>query len=308
MFVLLTGYFQIKADRWRTQGMVRLWLEVSFYTLLCGLIGFSCGAEPLSISSIRLLAAHTLFPIGMNNWWFITAYLTLSLMIPFLNRLLNGLSRQQYLQMLVIFGILWSLIPTFFPFDYGFSNLIWFIYIYSIAGFIRLHAGLGSKKNLPFFFLAGGFCYLLNYALTVCIDLLVPVFPFLSRHVDHLYQSNSLLMLCSSILIFMEFRCLRIKSSLINQLASVTFIVYLLHDAQPVRIVLWPWLKAMIPISSIWFIPLTTISIILVYCVCLAAALLIQHFLNPVLTRTSSAIAKKISAFSHSVFKEPSGQ
>ena len=95
IFVLISGYFLITAEKLKTQKVLKFILQVLTYSVLI----FGCfaifGSESLGIKSV----IKSLFPLVHSIWWFASAYFVLYLLSPYLNRLLNSLDKKTYLRL-----------------------------------------------------------------------------------------------------------------------------------------------------------------------------------------------------------------
>lgn len=125
IFVLISGYFGINL---RIKALISLILQVTFYSLLLTLLGvyvFSLGS-PIDI-------IKSLLPVSGNYYWFITVYVELLLLSPFVNKLLVHLSNQQYKSLIVIlaFLIFWFGLLRKTNISIDGKNIVYFIFIYS---------------------------------------------------------------------------------------------------------------------------------------------------------------------------------
>ena len=108
----------------------------------------------MKIANIKLpveIKNENLFlPIpGISSYWFVVSYMVMLLFMPLLNNFLRNTSKKQLRMFLLALTIIWVIIPQlnfFFPVKIGFdvSQLgysvgISFIYLYLIAGYIRLY-------------------------------------------------------------------------------------------------------------------------------------------------------------------------
>ena len=89
-FVLISGYFLINS-KFKLKKVLNLYLVTIFYSILlfiphCILYGFS-------LSNF----IKSCLPLLMGTYWFITTYVVLYLLSPFLNILIKNLSKKQYL-------------------------------------------------------------------------------------------------------------------------------------------------------------------------------------------------------------------
>ena len=125
-YVLISSYFLVKS-KFRIKKFLKLWLEVIFYSVsiylllvMFGLIQFNFGD-----------AIQSILPIISKQYWFITVYLVMYLLSPFLNKLIYALDKEEYRKLLIIIMIIFSgmtLLPSKWTLDetYGYG-IIWFI-------------------------------------------------------------------------------------------------------------------------------------------------------------------------------------
>ena len=138
-FILITGYFSLRKDTCLAK-FLTIYSEMVFYGLLCfALACFLPWAAPMSIHLIK-----SLIPLAPTqfNYWFVTKYLGLLLLSPFLNSLFDGLSRREKI---AFAGVLCFLNLSLFSngaFPWGSQygggwSLMWFICLYILGRTLR---------------------------------------------------------------------------------------------------------------------------------------------------------------------------
>ena len=170
-----------------------------------------------------------------------TAYISLYLLIPFINKLVSTLNKKLYLIFLLILVVLLSIVYSIYPTNHileanrGYS-LIWFIFLYLLAGYIRLYF---HKKVSRFKLL---FIY---FTMVILQVQLMNLYSFINN-VDYLRSItsyNSIFTLIASISFFLLFKNLKIKNKVVNNIilffSPLTLGVYLIHDNFIVRDFLW---------------------------------------------------------------------
>ena len=212
-FVLVTGYFGLhninKSVPFRRIG--KLWLTVIFYSvviaLLCLAFDFTGGFD------IDLyFAIDTVFPVLTKQYWFATSYILLMLFAPFLTRGMEQLSQKDYQLLLAVLLGYFSLARTivffyWFPLDTGGYDVLWFIVLYLLGGYI-------ARFGIPFASTAGKAAIL--YAAPAA---LIPVVILALRYVniatgsfesvtDNAYSYNHVLCVLSSLGLFSLFRAM----------------------------------------------------------------------------------------------------
>ena len=128
-FVIIGGYLLCMKE-FDSRRVIKLWLQTLFYSIICGLIAFKIGVIDVSVKSIIMM----LLPITYNEYWFISSYLILMLLVPFLNPLLKGMSRNKHRAFIGLGLLVFSIIPTIHEIP-GWILIIIYCYLYS---YIRL--------------------------------------------------------------------------------------------------------------------------------------------------------------------------
>ncbi len=122
------------------------------------------------------------------------------LISPYLNILLNKLSKKDYSKMLIIFAFLWIIIPSFIPtLNYGYSSLFWFVYLYSIAGYIHLYQSNTKGSWMKYLSLGIAF-YLANYCLQLMLSIFGNNISIISTIIQKMYEMNFILIFLASLL------------------------------------------------------------------------------------------------------------
>ena len=176
IFVLISGYFLIKAPAVRTEKALRLWAAMFFYSLGLYLLGVGCGLVPFG----RMALLEHLMPLCTSRWWFASCYLLLYLLSPFLNRLLGALRREEYLRLLGLGLVFWCLLPCLTGYAIDKGQVGWFVLLYALAGFLRLHCDLSRLRAGRCLGWAAGFV-LLAFALYRGFGVLSARWGFLAR-------------------------------------------------------------------------------------------------------------------------------
>ena len=234
LFILISGYFLIKG-KFSYKKLILLLVEVLFYQAFIYTICYFAGIY--HYTSFRDLI-FVIFPTIFAQYWFITAYVLLYLLSPFLNKFANSLDQNTYKKFLLLLLFIWSFIPTVFGIFHNtsedllyYNRFIWFIVLYFTAGYIRLY-GFNIFKKRKNTLLIAGICFSLIIISIFTIHYFRKSFELLGlTEIAYFWPPNSILVFGLSISIFYLFLNMNIKSSrIINILASTTLGVYILHD------------------------------------------------------------------------------
>lgn len=272
VFVLISGYFLVSGKSMKISKILVFWLQIFTYSAVIFLIFLLCGKTEVNGYTLRTY----LLPVSFEGWWFVSAYFVMLVMSPFINRFLHALTARAYRLFLLIATVFWVLIPTVFvEKSYFFSNweynsAVWFLYLYALAGYIRLH-GLPQRRKPGTLILAAAVIWALTMGITVMLDYAAVNNPIYVQHETHLFEMQSLPTVLISVLLLVAFQRIKLGySKLINTVSSLTFGVYLLHDNKLFREVLW---KQWVPgTASVGTWKLVVVPLIAIPCVFILGA------------------------------------
>lgn len=109
-YVIISGYFLVES-KFKFKKIFSIWTEVLFYSVII-YFGLLC-THQIEFRYRHLL--HNMLPVIFGNYWFVTVYLMLYILSPFLNKLVNSLNKKQYTYLLLIILVFFSILPTFIP-------------------------------------------------------------------------------------------------------------------------------------------------------------------------------------------------
>lgn len=237
-FVLITGYFMCKSSI-SLRKFVKLLLQIELYNILFGCIFLYTGHISLSVSSLIQIVN----PIPSVNTGFTSCFLLFYLFIPFLNILLNNLSKSQHLLLVILCLGIYTMLGTVPRISVTLNYITWFCILYVVASYIRLY-GIWRSEDKMFW---GG------ASLVLIIISVLSVLMMLSWGISSgvrldwslvmffVSDSNKLLAFLVSISTFMFIKNIHIRQSKwINTIASCTFGVLLIHaNSDTMRQWLW---------------------------------------------------------------------
>lgn len=223
-FILITGYFLVKS-RFKFEKLIKIVIEVFTYSVIMFIITLLFTDRSIGIKELL----KTFLPIIYSNYWFVTNYIGLYIISPFINKLIEALNENEYKNLLIVSFVILSVIPTVTAANFVYSNLIWFIFLYLIAGYIRLY--YNSKiKNEHYLYIAIS-VYILIFILAEIIFIISQYIPQWKNNVSFFGEINKVTAVICSISLFMYFKNLNIKyNKYINIVAASTFAIYLIHD------------------------------------------------------------------------------
>ena len=230
LFILITGYFMI-TEKMSIKRVILLITETFFYNLLNVLLNYF-------IAGKEILILDVLFPVILGKYWFVTAYIVLYILSPYLNILIKNLKKVEHLKLIILLVSIWCIIPTIFGLTKGtsetllnYTRLVWFIIIYFIGAYIRLYdiKIINKLKNRLIII------FLMTSIMLLSIPIIYKYRVFFNSlgtiEWAYLWTPNNVFMLILSICLFYSFLKLDIKSiKIINIIASTTLGIYMLHD------------------------------------------------------------------------------
>lgn len=217
-FVLISGYFGVKYSR---KKLIKLTLTTTVYCTLIAALRFG-------LFSVQ--TANALLVVPSYNLWFITCYLILMILSPYLNEFCVLLKKKDYLRMLLYLFFLLCVFPTIsikgatndIVLRQGGKNLVYFLFIYLLGRYIFLHSRLILSR------LKLGGIFVLSTLLIISLNIMVSY--YFHKKLFIFSFDCSPLILISSLCIFSIFKSLEYHSKIINWFASSVFGIYLLSD------------------------------------------------------------------------------
>ena len=168
-FVLITGYFMARS-RLKVNRIVGIWVQTLFYS-----IAIPCIMWFFIGDAARPYLLKGLTPVSSNIYWFVTIYIGLMMMSPFLILLVNKMEKAIFKQFLLMFGLInitfiWK-IPWGDVYGGG-TSLLFFMFLFCMGGYIRIFGIKRGKGHYgKYFFLLS----LLLFVWTLTLDFSVGV-------------------------------------------------------------------------------------------------------------------------------------
>lgn len=269
-YVMLSGYYLVNST-FRLQKLVALWMETVFYAFTLKLLFMVTGQEHLSILSL----ISCFFPILTGRYWFITIYVGLYLVSPFLNKLIHAMSKKEHTVLNICLFVLFSLWSSIHPAIAGMNSgggwgLAWFVVLYLAAAWFRLYYMPKHKPALLF----GAFFLIPLLIAAGQLAANAAGIGVLQKIIGNWFRYDSAPAHLMTMALFAAFLNLKIKneraSKAICSVAPLTLGVYLIHDHTNVSPWLWASLNLPLKMDSAYF-PLIQLGCVLaIFIVCIA--------------------------------------
>lgn len=217
VFGLISGYFGIKFS-WKR--LLKLYLCCSFYCLL-GLLFCRQGGAKSELLEVLMPFSHN------GNTWYISCYVGLLLMSPFLNKAIESMSKHEYQYTLILFAIVNVYLGRFWKVDsynvYGYS-VSQLVFLYIIGGYIRRYVTMDwmklHRRGIIFVILG---CIIIWNGLTIMQHFVtVPHWSPTSY--------NHVVILVGAVCVLMLFLTWSFQNRSVNWFASGSLAVYLFHQ------------------------------------------------------------------------------
>lgn len=234
IFVILSGYFLIKS-KFNFKKLLKLFLQTTFFSLVFSFL--------IQIFYYRKINYFTIINDSLSffnyDYWFVTAYSILFILIDYINDFINSLTKERHLRLILILTFIFSISTTFFNFYPNFDDISWFFVLYLIGSYIKINKPdfLNKKICLSIGFIS----YLFLILLSIFFELLGKINPIFWNYIfyfsDRMQKTTTLFI---AIFLFAGFKNLKIKNNnFINFIGSSTFSVYLLHENKYLRNFFW---------------------------------------------------------------------
>jgi len=231
LFAMLTGWLCAEKRSFSTRRLLDLLLCTLFYCLL--ITAALALWQPTALAGQRKLEA-SLLPLFYGHYWYLSAYIMVFLLMPYLNRLLQRLSLRQLRTLTATLFVLLSVVGTVSyadPFRTGGGyGPIWLLFCYIVGVALQRGSASSSGRGRPLLWMcAAAGCIALSAALWYLL-------PETSVYLPKLTQYNSpLLVVCAACLLplFSRLRLPRLLQKPAVSLSGAAFAVYIIH-AHPI--------------------------------------------------------------------------
>lgn len=290
VYVLISGYFGMNQS-FSLVRVLRVWRPVLFYSISIGIVCLLLGVQQFDIYMVFTY----LFPTVTQHYWFVTAFLVLSVLMPFLQEGVKQLEQKTFLcilgLLLLFCSISKSVLPMQLPWDQAGYDVLWFICLY-LTGLYLQKYGLPWLQGKAW---KGLLVYVIGSMLTflsmVVFMVLYQKTGSFEAMVHYAYTYNHVLCYIAAIGLFVAFDSLPHElgkiTPVIIKASGATFGVYLIHEHMNLRY-LWPkWFacEQYANADVVRFVVHMVCSVLCVYFVCTGIELLRQEICKRVFGR-----------------------
>ena len=242
VFMLISGYFLVssKFDLKKVFGRgKKIYLAMLFYSLVLAAFYFAITPDAITVPEIF----KAFMPFTSKEWYFLSIYLIILLLSPFINIVLQQLDKKQYLIFTgIIFFVMsvWSTLAYVDGIDdvvsiikivdpYMGKSLGGLILFYMIGGYLRRFTSGKDKPQFRYLALFFAFC---------AVDFLL--YTYVPQYGDKVFgMFNNPLVVGEAITIFLFFRDIHFYSPFVNTVAGTTIGIYAIHENPYIRNMIW---------------------------------------------------------------------
>lgn len=232
-FVLISGYFLVDS-KFKTKNIIKLNLQILFYSIISLIVIYLFNG---SIGIVQFV--KSLFAPVYGIYWYPTAYIGLYLCVPILNMIIYN-SKDKLKHILICMFIVLSLINFIMPkSNFLYSNIAWFIFLYLGGAFLKKNKNTYYEKKAIWLFMVN---ILIMWSTSIGLLAVGSRYNIISITDKAYYFSNlnSPFMFSAGLGMFLIFKKVKCRQSVtINYIAASTFAVYLCHDNDFVREIIW---------------------------------------------------------------------
>lgn len=237
-FIMISGYFMIDS-KFTVKKLWKLVGQVIFYSYIMLLL-FSAILNP--VYKIDEKAINTsIYPIAYSQYWFITCYVVIMILSPYINKFIRCMERKELRNLLITMIILWPITMTFLGGNFAFNQLSWLIVLYIMAAYIKLYIKFDDKaiKKNKIIMIVSSVFLVLSPIIYNTLGRITGIEEYTKSSRD-LASISSILVLVVSVSIFLYFiNKKKFSNNIINNVAKCILGVYLIHENTFFRPYLW---------------------------------------------------------------------
>ena len=287
-FILITGYFMCTSEI-TMKKYIKLLGERYFYCIIIFLIFLVSGYDNFSLKGML----KVIFPFFTVKDGFVSCFLLFYPLIPFINKLIQVMTKREHFCLMTFLLFIYTVLPSFAKATVEFNYVTWFIVLYILAAYLRLHLHRWAD-NVKIWTVFTMFFLTLSWFSVVFMAGIGDRFGRREWAYFFVADCNKILAVCTAVVSFMLFKNLKMRQNrFINMAASSTFGVLLIHaNSDIMRRWLWKdTLKNRLFYNSPYLASHAVASVLIVFCTCVVMdQIRIRMIERPVL----NAMLKKV--------------
>lgn len=261
---LISGYVGY-GKKFKLSNLFHIWMEVFFYSVGIAIV-FKIFNSSIGLKKI----IPSLFPVTLNAYWYFSAYFIMFFFTPFIQYLIERLSKRKATLLVGCTILLASVFQLFVKEDYFALNAgytaLWLSALYIFGAYIKKYNVLFSVRK-RILFLVYLICVLISFGYKFALETTGFKFPSVFSYISNsnlLIQYNSpTILLCGIVLLFLfsKIRLNKVIVKLIALFAPAAFGVYLIHDNQMIEKYVMPQISALKDLNE-FLLPCVVIGLV----------------------------------------------
>lgn len=273
IFVMISGYYMLNS-KFTIKKFLKLASQVITYSVGLFVLFIILGAD-LSFNITYLT------PIINDSYWFITCFVLLMFLTPFLNHFCKSIDQKQHLSIIIVLATVFptSQLLLFREIQKYFTPLTIFILAYFIACYVRMYNDK-IKGTAARHLIVAGVLILIYFMILILLTNLAfsAKLGFAEELLTYLKSQYSILSIIISAELLIGFTKMKPRYiGWVNILSSASFGVYLIHDSDTTRQHIFRYLLQTTTMTeSNLLIPHALLAVLIIFCVCVIMDLLRQ--------------------------------
>lgn len=227
VFGIMTGYLNVNKKQNKNSRIIELFAITVFWSFVITGVFYALNLYNIRTNGFKELLG-SLFPFAIGRYWYITCYVLLFFMIPYINILIKRLTKKQFKTMLILLFILFTIIPNIVHYDLfglksGYSPF-WLMYCYFIGAYIRLYKDDRKTKKWGL---------IVSLALAYIINILIKIILKKPTNDTWFIDYISPFIIWFAAELFILFKRINIKSktiaTVVKYISISSFSVYIIH-------------------------------------------------------------------------------
>lgn len=202
-FVLLSGYF-LSTKKFRLSRVLELWIQIFFWSVILYFITTMIQGNPIEVKEL----VKSLMPFTQQRYWFMTTYLLMYLLLPFLNITIKAMTKQQHKMCLLVYFMVFICLQNIIMWR-EFTSVnerdpLFFCFLYMIGAYMKKYP---IKSRVPWL-LIYIICSLINVASRFILTWITN--PIFGETIDGIFNSYiSITSVIGAVSLFMTFASLK---------------------------------------------------------------------------------------------------
>lgn len=132
IFIVISSWFLTNSKKINYIKIVRMIVDVSIFSGIIMFMFILCGYKLPLVYMIK-----TMFSVTLSNYWFITCYILIYIIHPWINYIINSMTQRTLLKTVLILNVFYGIINFIFWHALEYSRLIGFLMIYFTVAYVK---------------------------------------------------------------------------------------------------------------------------------------------------------------------------